>query len=203
MLEEQSRERILGPSGEGLAAAVYRMRGPNEEPKSAFAPILSALQDVYPRIEDIRAERTGTGRLFLVFKERGISQDLGQSNVSDGVMHALALLLAINGGLGGDGILVIEEPENAIHPWSLRSMIRQAQEVRGRQIVLTTHSEIVVNEVTKPESLWVVESSDAGTTVTEALHKESALRSIMEKTGEKLGDIWLGGGIGGVPGGEV
>ena len=37
----------------------------------------------------------------------------------------------------------------------------------------------------------------------EALHKESALRSIMEKTGEKLGDIWLGGGIGGVPGGDV
>ncbi len=200
-MDSRARSGLIGPNGEGLAAAVEKLRGRGTEPSATFKSILDALRNVYPRIEDVDTQRIPTGRLILSFKEEGISDPLGQTNVSDGVLHALALLLAIEGRFGGEGLLAIEEPENAIHPWSARAIISRAQHVaRRRQILMTTHSETVVNAVTDPACLSLVENTRRdGTIVTPALVKESALRAILSESGQKLGDVWLDGSIGGVP----
>ncbi len=197
--KEPAARDILGPEGEGLAAAVDRLKGHGATPAPRFQRVLAALQRVYPRIEDVIPHRIQPGRLTLLFKERGISENLGQSNVSDGVLHALALLVMLEGGSRG-GVLAIEEPENAIHPWSLRSMIERAQEVHNRQVLITTHSETVVNAVKDPDSLFIVENDDVkGTTVEPARDRETALDTILKETGQKLGDLWMGGSLGGVP----
>lgn len=198
--EESVPDHLIGPNGEGLATAVARMRGSGEHPDERFVPVLRALQRVYPRIEDIRAQRIQPGRLILLFKEHGISEQLGQANVSDGVLHALALLVALEGGLGKGGLLAIEEPENAIHPWSLRAMIGRAQDQPSRQILLTTHSETVVNEVRDTNALFIVENSEKdGTTITPAKACEAALDTILTESGQKLGEVWMDGTVGGVP----
>jgi predicted ATPase len=198
---EESRESLLGPTGEGLASAVAKLRGTKATPSAAFRKVLEALQEVYPRIEDVTARRIPPGRLMLLFKERGISEELGQGSISDGVLHALALLVALNPGADDlPGLLAIEEPENAIHPWPLRKLIARAQE-SSRQVLLTTHSETAINAVTDPETLFVVENDDKhGTTVTPAIEREAALKSILEESGQRLGDIWMDGTLGGVPG---
>lgn len=200
---EESRESLLGPTGEGLASAVSKLRGPKSTPSPQFLKVLEALQEVYPRIEDVIARRISSGHLILLFKERGISEELGQGSISDGVLHALALLVALNQGASGQpGLLAIEEPENAIHPWPLRKLIARAQQ-SSRQIILTTHSETVVNAVTNPETLFLVENDDKrGTIVTQATERESALKAILEESGQRLGDVWLDGSLGGVPGVE-
>jgi predicted ATPase len=52
--------------------------------------------------------------------------------------------------------LVIEEPENSVHPWIIRHLIDACREASARkQIVITTHSPIVMNAV-RPEQLWVM-----------------------------------------------
>jgi len=200
---EEPRESLLGPTGEGLASAVSKLRGPKPTPSPQFRKVLEALQEVYPRIEDVIARRIPSGHLILLFKERGISEELGQSSISDGVLHALALLVALNQGASGQpGLLAIEEPENAIHPWPLRKLIARAQQ-SSRQIILTTHSETVVNAVTNPETLFLVENDDKhGTIVTRATEREAALKAILEESGQRLGDVWLDGSLGGVPGVE-
>jgi predicted ATPase len=197
----ESHDALLGPAGEGLAHAVSKLRGPRPTPSAEFRELLEALQEVYPRIEDVYARRIPSGHLILLFKERGISEELGQANVSDGVLHALALLVALHQGASRQaGLLAIEEPENALHPWALRKLIARAQE-SSRQVLLTTHSETVVNAVTDPENLFLVENDDKrGTVITQATERESALRSILEESGQRLGDIWLDGSLGGVPG---
>lgn len=200
---EEARDS-LGPTGEGLASAVARLRGPKPTPSPQFRKVLEALQEVYPRIEDVLTRRIPSGHLMLVFKERGISEELGQGSISDGVLHALALLVALHQGGGKEqpGLLAIEEPENAIHPWPLRRLIGYAQR-SSRQILLTTHSETVVNAVTDPEALFIVENDDKrGTFVTQATERESALRAILQESGQRLGDVWLDGSLGGVPGAE-
>ncbi len=205
-LREPSGE-LLGPSGEGLPAAVDRLRGHGKQPAPAFTRVLEALQRVYPRILDVRSQRVQPGRLTLLFRERGIEDDLGQANVSDGVLHALALLVMLEGGRPSakarlaTGLLAIEEPENAIHPWSVRAMIERAQASAARQVLITTHSETVVNAVRDPGSLFIVENDDRkGTLVTPARGKEHALDTILVETGQKLGDVWMDGTLGGVPG---
>jgi predicted ATPase len=200
---DDSKESTIGPTGEGLASAVAKLRGSKPEPSDQFRKVLEELQEVYPRIEDVSARRIPSGHLILLFKEHGISDELGQGSVSDGVLHALALLVALHQESSGQaGLLVIEEPENAIHPWPLRKLIARAQN-SSRQIILTTHSETVVNAVTDPEALFLVENDNRkGTIVTPATERESALKAILEESGQKLGDVWLDGSLGGVPGGE-
>jgi predicted ATPase len=140
---------------------------------------------------------------MLLFKEQGISEQLGQSSISDGVLHALALLVALHqDATGRTGLLAIEEPENAIHPWPLRKLVAHAQR-SIRQIILTTHSETVVNAVSDAENLYVAENDDKkGTVIVRATEREAALKSILDESGQRLGDVWLDGTLGGVPGVE-
>ena len=187
--------RLLGTTGEGLPLAVERLR------KSAiFKKVLSGLQEVYPRIEDVDTVHLLPGQVALRFKEELIEEGLGQANVSDGVMHALALLIALE-GTAPSGALAIEEPENALHPWALRKLMDRAQRAsRFAPLLLTTHSPTLINAVNDPEALYVVDNDrERGTVVTPALDKESALRAILAESGQKLGDLWLDGTIGGIP----
>jgi predicted ATPase len=193
---------LIGPAGEGLAAAVDRLRGHAPEPSLEFRQLLVQLAEVYPRIQDIVPERVQPGRLVLTFKERGITDQLGQTNVSDGVLHALGFLLAVNRHQKASSILAIEEPENAIHPWPLRRIIERTQRTKQGTLIITTHSPTVVNALTSPDSLFVVDQTDdAGTQIVPATSKEAALDSILKESGQRLGDLWVEGGLGGVPGG--
>jgi predicted ATPase len=190
-------DHALGSSGEGLPVAVDRLRRRKDEPAKEFQGILAALREVYPRIEDVVPETFAQGRVTLGFRERGIAEPIPLDGVSDGVLHALALLIALD--QRGTGILAIEEPENALHPWSVRKILERAQASPQRQVLITTHSETVVNAVVDPESLFIVEANEQGTTVEPATNKESALSTILRETGQRLGDVWIDGSLGGVP----
>lgn len=198
--ETLDRRPILNFTGRGLPLALERLRPHGKPPSEAFKRVLLRLREVYPNIEDVRALRFQPGRVVLSFKERTISGELGESNVSDGVMHALALLVAVEDQR--KDVLAIEEPENALHPWALRRIVERIQDSIGgdRQLVITTHSPVVVDAVKDPASLFIVENDERrGTTVTPALQKERALNVILAETGQKLGEVWLGGSLGGVP----
>jgi hypothetical protein len=79
-------------------------------------------------------------------------------------------------------------------------MIEAAQLPGRRQTIITTHSETVVNSVKDPASLFVVENRDQiGTTVEAALSREAAITTILRESGQKLGDLWMDGTLGGVP----
>lgn len=200
-LTSERRRSYIGPAGEGLALAVDRLRGHDSGKTSPrFQALMRQLNEVYPRIEDVVPVRVQPGRLALTFKERGISDPLGQTNVSDGVLHALAILLAVNPAFRSHGILAVEEPENAVHPWPLRRIIQGAQGEASRMLVITTHSPVVVDAIANPDSLFVVEQTDEdGTTITPARDKEEAIDSILRDSGKKLGELWTEGGLGGVP----
>jgi len=52
--------------------------------------------------------------------------------------------------------LVIEEPENSVHPWIVRHILDACREAStSKQIILTTHSPIIINAV-RPEEVWVI-----------------------------------------------
>ncbi|MEZ4236419.1 MAG: AAA family ATPase [Myxococcota bacterium] len=187
----------LSPTGAHLAAEVLRLRGRADQPDPGFERVLSALRVVYDRIEDVRAVPLGPGRLGLQFQEAGIDEPLDQSAVSDGVLHALAFLVALFSHRRG--VLALEEPENALHPWAARALVSLAQEDRGRQLLLTTHSETVVSAIADVAALYLVEHDGRGTHVSRAADREAELDTVLRQTGQRLGDIWLDGSLGGVP----
>ena len=188
-------------AGEGLPLAIERLKRKGGS-ASKFNNVLNLMKVVYPGIENISTKHFQPGRVALSIKEKAIGDELGEGNISDGVIHALALLVALE-DTPAKNVLAIEEPENALHPWALHTIIANAQERAARRepLLFTTHSPILVNAIKDPASLYIVENDPKlGTTVTSAIVKEHALAKILADSGQKLGDIWFDGTLGGVPG---
>jgi AAA15 family ATPase/GTPase len=62
------------------------------------------------------------------------------------------------------GVVAIDEPENALHPFAIREFLRRAEQ-RARQhdltVVLTTHSPVVLNHFTQePSRIHVLRAMD-------------------------------------------
>jgi hypothetical protein len=55
-------------------------------------------------------------------------------------------------------MIVVEEPENSVHPWILRQFLDLCQESR-KQILLTSHSPVLLNYVA-PESIRLMAMRD-------------------------------------------
>ncbi len=84
--------------------------------------------------------------------------------VSDGTLRLLALtLLAYLPDL--TGLFLIEEPENGIHPQALETVLQSLSSVYGAQILLATHSPLVVRLADRHQLLCLARSEEGATDV--------------------------------------
>ena len=109
------------------------------------------------------------------------------SQMSDGVVLAAALVLIALGA--GTRRLLIEEPENGLHPRHLRVVadtIRAIAAEHRTQVVLTTHSPLLLNYFGAEETVLVTRT-EAGVSVrpmTEAAHFDELAPEM------SLGELW-------------
>jgi predicted ATPase len=164
------------------------------------------MQEVLPRLEDVVPVRIQPGRKGLMFHEAKMSGSLPEFAVSDGTIHTLALLVALETrprlALRRPRILAMEEPENAIHPWAQGTILRRAHELttRGRrQVLVTTHSAVILDAI-RPGSLFVVAHDGVSSNVTPAPRLRQDLERRLKETGMTLGESWQHGLLGGTPG---
>jgi predicted ATPase len=90
-------------------------------------------------------------------------------------------------------LVLIEEPENGLHPARIAEVLTVLREVsKTTQVVLATHSPLVVNELSGDE-ISVVTRDDQGThAVLLANTRDYEQRQTIYKNGE----LWLGYGDG-------
>lgn len=139
--------------GENLPGAADHLRR-NE--KRAWDKIQQAMRAIMPNLDEIEVAFTEDRRLSLQFRERVVGRPWNTGEVSDGTIQALALFVALFDGRSP--VLAIEEPENSIHPWILRQFIDLCLEQRTKQIIMTTHSPVLLDYV-KPESIRLMSIS--------------------------------------------
>lgn len=86
-------------------------------------------------------------------------------------------------------ILLIEEPETGLHPSRIADVMRVLREISTtRQVILATHSPLVINELQPHEVSVVTRDGDRGTIVTPiASTPKFAERSKVYQ----LGELWL------------
>ena len=150
------------------------------------------------------------GKLSLKFRDKD-GVDFLADEVSDGVIYFLALLCIIHQP-NPPKLLLLEEPEKGIHPRRIREVIDfifQLVEEKDIQVIMTTHSERVLDEFEDiPESVFVFDKDEEGATQVKNLLKDIIEPSNikMESLGlprikftESLGSHWVTGFIGGVP----
>jgi predicted ATPase len=183
----------LGRHGENLPIVVESFL----RQKTLAPRLISWMQDILPQLEGILTEYTDSKQIGLYIQEHGFGAPWYAEDVSDGTIMALGLFIAL---LDPDHrIIVIEEPENSLHPWILKRFLEHCREVsQDRQVLITTHSPLVVSGA-NPNELFLIERSDGVTEVIPAEDREPYLPQIVKREMLDLGEYWLSGGLGGVP----
>jgi predicted ATPase len=139
-----------------------------------YSQLLNMARRIMPSLEAIEIDYTHTKTLGLFLRESGFKRPWTSEDISDGTIQSIALLAAIFDPR--IKILVIEEPENSVHPWAIRTFVeafRLASE--QKQIILTTHSPILIDQI-RPEELWVVRRPGAETLIDPVLSLDPSLK---------------------------
>src|SRR4030043_247538 len=114
-----------------------------KDPKN-FNNWILHLQSALPDLESIETvEREDDKHCYLVLKYTG-GLRVSSWMASDGTLRLLALTIpAYLKNL--KGVYLIEEPENGIHPRAIESMLQSLSSVYDAQILLATHSPIILS----------------------------------------------------------
>lgn len=154
--------------------------------------IIEYLRDLYEGLDDFDVRvKGGTVEVFLTEGEFIIPA----GRLSDGTLRYLCLL-AILCDPDPPPLVCIEEPELGLHPDLLPKIADLLVATSQRmQLVVTTHSDILVDALTEqPESVVVVEKHD-GKTQMKRLEATDELKQWLGKY--RLGQLWTRGEIGG------
>jgi predicted ATPase len=157
----------------------------------AKAAILDGLKDLYEGVSDFEPVVEG-GTVQVFFSEGDFS--VPATRLSDGTLRYLCLL-AILCDPDPPPLICIEEPELGLHPDILPKLADLLVLTSQRtQLIVTTHSDILVDAMTDcPEVVVVCEKHERKTEM-HRLKKEE-LTSWLAKY--RLGQLWTRGQIGG------
>jgi hypothetical protein len=116
------------------------------------------------------------------------------SQVSDGMLLVLAYLTVLYLPQP-PRVLLVEEPENGIHPKRLQDVLSILRDVVSEQsqcqVILTTHSPYVV-DLFQPEEVTLCQKTDAGSIAVRRLSESQAVREQLDVF--TLGEIWTAEG---------
>jgi predicted ATPase len=158
---------------------------------AAKKAILGGLKDLYDGIHDFDVLIEG-GTVQVFFTEGDFV--IPATRLSDGTLRYLCLL-AILCDPEPPPLICLEEPELGLHPDILpkvADLLRAASE--RTQLIVTTHSDILVDAMTETPEAVVVCSKENGQTLMERLSPDD-LREWLKKY--RLGQLWIKGEIGG------
>lgn len=199
-LARQSAREIpgveLGPHGENLAAVLHEIEKRNGH--GAMKAVLSSLRGAVPRVKEIKPLRTEVeGKwTFQLVEER--VRALSPASISDGTIRLLAMLVATHWSARNSSLLIIEEPENNLHPHLCEQMVATFRATsKSRQVLVTTHSPGFLDYL-EPEELLLCER-DEESTFTHLVPASSRENIDIFRRRFTLGELWVQGALGGIP----
>jgi predicted ATPase len=179
---------VLAEDFSNLGLFLNRLK--TRHPTAARA-ILDGLTDLYDGLTEFTVLVEG-GTVQVFFMEGAFA--IPATRLSDGTLRYLCLL-AILCDPSPPPLICIEEPELGLHPDVLPKLADHLLAASRRtQLIVTTHSDVLVDALSEqPESVVVCEKQDGATTL-ERLNREG-LQVWLEKY--RLGDLWISGELGG------
>ena len=186
------RDLRLKPHGENLGAVLHTI---HSEYPSIFRTIEEHLRALVPESRNLLSLLTEKANTYPGLEEEELAVKIPASSMSSGTLRFLAFLAALYSP-EAPALVCFEEPENNIHPRALELLVDILQNSSGkRQVIISTHSPYLLNLI-EPDSVFVFDKKQAGTTITEA-GTTKELTSLLRSVG--LGEAWYAGSIGGVP----
>lgn len=190
-------DAVLSPTGDNLVAVLDRLiAGPDR------SAIVRLEQELHRAVKTLRGIALPTIEGHDGWKSLAFVLDTGTAkgppvtipcaHASDGAMLLTAFLaLAFS---DEPRLLLIEEPENGLHPSRLQSVVEMLRKIstgevgnQPRQVILTTHSPLLLN-YTRPEEVRIVQRDrEKGTSVT-PMSAVPDVHKLLEEFG--AGELW-------------
>lgn len=175
----------LDLTGRNLAG---RLHGLCEKSPTTFRRIVDAVRGVLGVPDELEFRVSeADGRVYFVQQEAGLRYRVHQVGASSGTLRMLALMTALFGETDY-GLVGIEEPENHVHPAALATFAEYLKEASGRvQVLVTTHSPLLLDHLDTPDAVCVVRRGKLGTTVDRESNSD-AVSSALRESGFGLGE---------------
>jgi predicted ATPase len=186
---KDKRVENIGTKGEHLAAYLHSSLLELEK-----RVLQETLKLFIPQIKGI-ITHSSNGVVWFVFEEnfpKDTSKiiQIDAAHISDGTLHLLALLTSIQGANEGT-VLLLDEIENGVDPNHvsiLVSLLEEAVQKKGVQVILATHSPVVLNYV-KEIGINYLSRTEAGNVIASKLFEREDVKSMLEYMGP--GEVWL------------
>lgn len=167
--DEFSDPQVISSDGGHMPGTLDRL--------GTFVQVANKLSELLPDVADVRVDVDVGRRLktLQVINRDGIVHSA--RSLSDGTLRFLALAILSEDRQSG-GVLCLEEPENGIHPSRIPAILSlleaiavDPQEPVGsdnplRQVIINTHSPVVVRNLNKQDLIVCYPYKFRGTTVT-------------------------------------
>lgn len=177
------------PDGSNLPWVIESLR---QNWPDRFDDWIEHLRTALPDIEGIRTvERADDRHRYLMVRYHG-GIEVPSWMVSDGTLRLLALTLPAY-LQDFRGIYLIEEPENGIHPRAVETMFQSLSSVYDAQILLATHSPVILS-CADPKTILCFAKSDDGATDIVLGSEHPSLRDWQGET--NLGVLFAAGVLG-------
>lgn len=182
------RARGFQTDGSNLPLVVHLLESMHSE---RFAAWIAHVREALPDLRSVTTrERDEDRHRYLVVQyENGL--EAPSWLVSDGTLRLLALtLLAYLPDL--TGTILIEEPENGIHPRAVETVFQSLSSIYGAQVLLATHSPVVLSMADLDQVLCFARTTDGETDIVPG-RQHPKLRSW--KGGIDLGTLLASGAL--------
>ncbi|HEY1695970.1 MAG TPA: AAA family ATPase [Polyangiaceae bacterium] len=153
---------------------------------NAYRAINDRLAVLYPAVKSLSLKNpTRTTKALGIQLHDGTF--VGADFMSEGMLYFLAY--AALPYLEPAALILIEEPENGLHPARIKEVMRILREIsQTTQVVLATHSPLVINELEPDEVTVLTRKPDVGTKGT--LLKDTPNFAERSKV-YALGELWV------------
>jgi energy-coupling factor transporter ATP-binding protein EcfA2 len=183
LIPETEKLRLYDERGHGLPGIYDAIFNRGDD---SVQRIVDDLRRLFPTIRRLRL-RPITDSTKILEVELNHGERVPAQFMSEGLLYYLAF--AAIPYLDPTSLLLIEEPENGLHPARIVEVMQTLREIsKTTQVLIATHSPLVVNELSGDEVSVVTRTPDRGTQV----RRLSTTPNFAERSKVyALGELWL------------
>ncbi|MCY4342245.1 MAG: AAA family ATPase [Gammaproteobacteria bacterium] len=145
---ESSHQTRLWDLGDN-AWSVLRNIKDARELDSRYDTIMRYMSEAFPFFDGIVLEATGPNTVYASLREKHRRKTVLASGASDGVLQLLLILIALFSEGEREAVLLLDEPEIALHPWAIAVLAQAVQHAASewrKQVLIATHSPVLISQ---------------------------------------------------------
>jgi predicted ATPase len=180
----QTAEKFIDSRGHGLPTMLLKIKGRDD---SSWADYRARICELFP-VTRLDVVPTSGGHLELEVTLVGRAK-ITARECSEGLLYFLAYSALPYLGLPSK-VLLVEEPENGLHPARIAEVIGVLRRISeaGTQVIMSTHSPLVINEL-KPEEVTIITRDPQTGTIATPMTKT---KNFAERSKVyALGELWV------------